>query len=130
VDNQTVMMQFENGIKANLTMTAFTALPGRKMTFHGTLGEVEMDEENGYIRVSRYGHGTRFLKIKEIIKEAMNDTFGHGGGDYMMVKDFYDALVGKSELGTTLEASIESHLMALMAEQSRKDGKVYPVHKE
>ena len=130
VDNQTVVMQFENGIKANLTMTAFTALPGRKMTFHGTLGEVEMDEENGYIRVSRYGHGTRFLKIKEIIKEAMDDTFGHGGGDYMMVKDFYDALVGKSELGTTLEASIESHLMALTAEKSRKDGQVYAVHKK
>lgn len=130
VDNQTVVMQFENGIKANLTMTAFTALPGRKMTFHGTLGEVEMDEENGYIRVSRYGHGTRFLKIKEIIKETMNDTFGHGGGDYMMVKDFYDALVGKSELGTTLEASIESHLMALTAEKSRKDGQVYFVHKK
>ena len=130
VDNQTVVMHFENGIKANLTMTAFTALPGRKMTFHGTLGEVEMDEENGYIRVSRYGHGTRFLKIKEIIKEAMNDTFGHGGGDYMMVKDFYDALVGQSELGTTLEASIESHLMALAAEKSRKDGQVYFVHKK
>ena len=54
-------MQFENGIKANLTMTGFTALPGRKMTFHGTLGEVEMDEENDYIRLSRYGKGTEFF---------------------------------------------------------------------
>ena len=85
---------------------------------------------NNYHRVSRYGHGTRFLKIKEIVKEAMDDTFGHGGGDYMMVKDFYDVLVGESELGTTLEASIESHLMALTAEKSRKDGQVYAVHKK
>lgn len=129
VDNQTVVMQFENGIKANLTMTAFTALPGRKITFHGTLGELEMDEENDYIRISRYGHGTRFLSIKEICRLAVNDNFGHGGGDLMLVKDFYDALLGNGELGTTLERSIESHLMALAAEKSRKTGEVCYVHK-
>ena len=129
VDNQTVVVRFENGIKANLTMTAFTALPGRKMTFHGTLGEVEMDEENDYIRVSQYGHGTRFLSIKELLKCAMEDTFGHGGGDYMMVQDFYKALCGEGDLGTTLDRSIESHLLALAAEKSRKSGQVCLVHK-
>ena len=129
VDNQTVVIQFENGITANLTMTAFTALPGRKMTFHGTLGEVEMDEENDYIRISRYGHGTRFLSIKEVIHNAANDDFGHGGGDMMLVRDFYDALAGVGELGTTLERSIESHLMAFAAERSRKLGEVCKVHK-
>ena len=130
VDNQTVVMQFENGVKANLTMTAFTALPGRKMTFHGTLGEIEMDEENDYIRVSRYGHGTCFLSIKEILKGAIQDDFGHGGGDLMMVRDFYKALAGDGELGTTLDRSIESHLMALAAEKSRLSGEVCFVHKK
>ena len=130
VDHQTVVVQFENGIKANLTMTAFTALPGRKMTFHGTLGEVEMDEENNYIRLSRYGHGTQIFSIKEIVKQAMEDTFGHGGGDYMMVQDFYKALAGETELGTTLDRSVESHLMALAAEKSRITGEVCRVHKQ
>ena len=130
VDNQTVVMQFENGIKAHLTMTAFTALPGRKITFHGTLGEVEMDEENDYIRVSRYGKGTEFLSIKEVLKDAINEDFGHGGGDLMLVKDFYKALAGDEKLGTTLDRSIESHLMALAAEKSRITGQVCSVHKE
>jgi predicted dehydrogenase len=129
VDHQTVAMQFENGIKANLTMTAFTALPGRKMTFHGTLGEIEMDEENDYIRLSRYGKGTQFFSIKEILRVAINDTFGHGGGDLMLVRDFYDALAGNDKLATTLEKSIESHLMALAAEKSRRTGMVCEVHK-
>ena len=130
VDNQTVVMRFKNGIKANLTMTAFTALPGRKMTFHGTLGEIEMDEENDYIRLSRYGKGTQFFSIKEILKIAVQDTFGHGGGDLMLVKDFYGALAGEGELGTTLDRSIESHLMALAAEKSRITGQVCFVHKD
>ena len=130
VDNQMVMMQFANGVRANLTMTAFTALPGRKLTFHGTLGELEMDEENDYIRLSRYGHGTQMFSIKEILKEAIQDTFGHGGGDLMLVRDFYKALTGEGDLGTTLESSIESHLMALAAEKSRRTGKVCFLHEE
>ena len=130
VDHQTVLMQFANGVKANLTMTGFTALPGRKVTFHGTLGEIEMDEENDYIRISKYGHGTRSLSIKEILKVAINDTFGHGGGDLMMVGDLYDALCGQGKAGTSLDKSIESHLMALAAEKSRKSGEVCRVHKK
>ena len=129
VDNQTVVMQFENGIKANLTMTAFTALPGRKITFHGTLGEVEMDEENDYIRFSRYGKGTQFFSIKEILRTGIQDDFGHGGGDLMLVRDFYKALTGEEKIVTTLESSVESHLMALAAEKSRRSGEVCRVHK-
>ena len=129
VDNQMVAMQFENGVRANLTMTAFTALPGRKMTFHCTQGEIEMDEENDYIRISRYGHGTRFLSVRELLETAITDTFGHGGGDVMLVRDFYRALAGEGTLGTTLDRSIESHLMALAAEKSRRSGEVCAVHK-
>ena len=130
VDNQTTLIKFKNGITANLVMTGFTALPGRKMTFHGTLGEVEMDEENDYIRISVYGKGSKFLSVKEVRKEVIADTFGHGGGDSMMVNDFYYALSGDEKLGTTLERSVESHLMALAAEKSRLTGKVIKVHEK
>ena len=128
VDHQTVLMQFENGVKANLTMTGFTALPGRKMTFHGTHGEIEMDEENDFIRLSRYGKGTQIIPISKIMKDAFREDFGHGGGDVMLVKDFYKALAGEVGLGTTLEKSIESHLMAIAAEKSRVSGKAVWVH--
>jgi hypoxanthine-guanine phosphoribosyltransferase len=100
------------------------------MTFHGTLGELEMDEENDYIRISRYGKGTEMLSIKEIMKDAFREDFGHGGGDIMLVRDFYKALLGEEELGTTLDKSIESHLMALAAEKSRVTGLVFEVHKK
>ena len=128
VDYQTVSMKFANGIVANLTMTGFTQFPGRKMTFHGTLGEIEMDEENDYIRVSRYGKGTEMLSVKQLMRDAVKEDFGHGGGDVMLVRDFYNALCG-NELETTLERSVESHLMGLAAEESRKTGEACKVHK-
>lgn len=128
VDNQTVVMKFANGITANLVMTAFTSGSGRKMTFHGTHGEIEMDEDGDYIRVSIYGKGTEFLSVKELMRGALKEDFGHGGGDVMLVRDFYKALCGQ-ELETTLERSVESHLMGLAAERSRKSGKVEKVHR-
>ena len=47
-----------------------------------------------------------------------------------MVNDFYYALSGDEKLGTTLERSVESHLMALAAEKSRLTGKVIKVHEK
>ncbi len=128
VDNQKVSVVFENGVKASLTMTAFTALPGRRVTFHGSLGEIEMDDFKDYIRLSVYEGETVEFSIKELIRNSMNDAFGHGGGDPMLVKDFYKALTGEGTLGTTLDKSVESHLMALCAEKSRLTGEVVYVH--
>ena len=129
VDYQNVLMKFKNGVTANLVMTGFTQFPGRKMTFHGSHGEIEMDEENDYIRVSVYGKGTEFLSVKELMRDALKEDFGHGGGDVMLVRDFYKALCGE-ELETTLERSVESHLMGLAAERSRKSGNACKVHKD
>ena len=68
-------------------------------------------------------------KISDIVAEAIDDTFGHGGGDYMMLQDLYEVLEGNLKAETTLEKSVESHLIALCAEQSRKSGgKVIKIH--
>ena len=68
--------------------------------------------------------------IKDIIQSAAKDDFGHGGGDQMLIKDFYNVLVSNTDAQTTLEKSIESHLMALASEKSRKSGVVVSVHKK
>ena len=67
--------------------------------------------------------------IKEIINSTAKDDFGHGGGDELLIADFYTALEGDTDAKTTLEKSIESHLMALAAEKSRKKGETVKVHK-
>ena len=40
VDHQITHMTFENGVKAELIMSAFTAVGGRRYQFQGTLGEI------------------------------------------------------------------------------------------
>ena len=56
--------------------------------------------------------------------------YGHGGGDYGIVNTLYDILEGKTSNRTSLEESVESHLMAIAAEESRvQGGKLIEIHK-
>ena len=118
-------------------MTGFTGYAGRKIVIHGTLGEIEMDENRDMLKVSVYGEEkdvydvrkSQAYSIKDIINGDTKDDFGHGGGDQLLINDFYKALVEGADAQTTLENSVESHLMALASEKSRKSGEVVKVHK-
>jgi len=54
---------------------------------------------------------------------------GHGGGDWRLVSDWIQAVSNqdKSLLSSTIEASIESHIMGFAAEVSRKEKRVVAV---
>ena len=125
VDNQAVMMTFENGVEVSLVMTAFTAGPGRRLTLHGTLGTIEMYDDKDNLRLAVYGQEPKDYKLSEMVAD---DEFSHGGGDVRLVEAFYDVVSNGEQSGTSLESSIESHLMALAAEQSRVTGKVVKIH--
>ncbi len=51
----------------------------------------------------------------------MHEKSIHGGGDYGLVHDFVQAVSQQdpSLLTSTIDASVESHLMGFMAEESR-----------
>ncbi len=119
VDNQTTVISFENGVVASLTMTAFTAGGGRIYKFMGTEGEIIIDEQNDYIEYRKFQFEEEATRIA--MTEVNKDGFGHGGGDLGLVNKLYDILCGVEDKATTLEASIESHLMCVMAERSRVD---------
>lgn len=129
VDNQSVSIKFENGIKADHVMTAFTNGNGRRMTFHCTHGEIRLMEDADVLEATVYTHQTKTYSLSELAKDSVNDSFGHGGGDVRLIDDFYKILCGNQEAGTSLEKSVESHLIALAAEESRKSGKPVKVHK-
>lgn len=118
VDHQLVEIAFENGVKATLTMMGFTAGCGRIMRFHGTLGEIVLDELGDTVRLLPFGGKEEVYSISAL---GAVDS-GHGGGDAGLCNMLYEVLSGGGTEGTSLAASIESHLMAFAAEDSRKMG--------
>lgn len=125
VDHQLTQMTFENGVKATLTMTAFTADCGRIIKFYGTTGEIVMDEVRDVIEVKPFGKKKETLSINAISVGG----YGHGGGDYGLICQLYETLCGREREETSLEESLESHLMGICAEESRlAGGKLIAVH--
>ena len=128
VDHQFVTANFENGVTANLNMMAFTKGGGRIMRFFGTEGEILYDEAADHITLKTFGGGNEVYTISQLT----NDLSGHGGGDHRMIDAMYDVFNGNAQgADTSLERSIESHLMAIAAEQSRlSGGERVKIHKD
>ena len=124
VDNQICTMTFENGVTANLRMTAFTRHGSRIIKFYGTYGEIDFEGDRQEILVKVFGKPVERIDAAALIENG----YGHGGGDAGLIKALYGLMTGESNKGTTLEASIESHLMGFAAEKSRlKGGKVIKI---
>ena len=126
VDHQLTTMTFENGVKATLTMTGFTSAGGRRYHFHGTIGEIILEEGSNTLTVQRFGEDAEILDFSTLEESG----YGHGGGDVFLIRTLYEVLAGTATAETAFEASVESHLMGICAEESRlKNGELIYIHK-
>ena len=119
VDHQVVSIEFENQVTVSFTMSAFTD-GHRRTRIMGTMGEIIGDFET--ITLSNFKNQT-----KEIMWEkTTEDEMGHGGGDFSLMKQFLKAVRANDAtlFSSSIEASVESHLMAFAAEKSRLEKKV------
>ena len=83
--------------------------------------EIEADMKSTLIRVREFGKGEETIDVGKL----SSDLKGHGGGDSGIVKDFLEMLLTGAQPNdrtTTLEHSMESHFIALAAEESRLHG--------
>ena len=118
VDNQVLAMEMDDGSTITYTMSGFTKNISRQMKLMGTKGEIVADMGRNTITITPHGKPSEVIDVKKLA----TDFSGHGGGDRRMVKEFFDLLDSgvMSERLTTLGRSIESHMLALAAEYSRK----------
>lgn len=121
VDHQQTNLLMEDGTTISFTMCAFTEDCYRYFKAMGTKGEIEADMKSNTIRVRVFGQGEEFIDLKAMT----GDLKGHGGGDSGIISDFLAMLIdgaAPTERTTTLENSMESHYIALAAEESRLAG--------
>lgn len=125
VDNQQVLMLFENGKTAVHTMTGFTRRIYRDLKVHGTKAELYGVMEDSYIEVRTFGGGVRQINVDT----SAATLGGHNGSDFFMMQQLYNELNGVKGKGITyLDVSLESHLMSFAAEESRlNDGKTVKI---
>ena len=120
VDHQVMNLLLEDDVTVAFTMTAFSDKGGRCMRVMGTKAEIFADMEKDLIQIMPFGGEMEEFDIRKIA----TDLSGHGGGDIKMVEDYLDVLEGKPmpSAMTTIARSVESHYVALAAEESRLHG--------
>lgn len=119
-DHYVATMLFDGGVTASFTMDAFTPWGGRRTRIMGTLGYIEGDMKTFTVTEFRSGRQSVWDKKVEEIPEYRGA--GHGGGDLALVRDFVRAVAAQDQglLSSTIDVSIESHVMGFKAEESRK----------
>ena len=120
VDHQVVNLQFEDDLTISFSMSAFDQR-GRSTAVMGTEGFINTATDESKITVTLYNQGIE--STIEYDTHAETDQFGHGGGDYILVKELIDLLEGNAGFASTsINDSIESHVVALAVEESRVRG--------
>jgi len=113
VDHQVVSMEFEDGVTAIFSMTAFTPETSRSIKIMGTKGQIKAHTGYDKIIVSDFITG----KDREI---SIKSDGGHGGGDEGIMRAFCDYVRGRDIAGISdIHVSAKSHQLCFAAEESR-----------
>lgn len=128
VDRQVMVLEFENGVTATFTMTAFET--GRHLEIFGTKGVLKGGETyrkhfgTHLVLLPHEGEPSRFTVQAEDGGYEL-----HGGGDAGLVRAFYremTALPGQA-LEAEIASTVHSHVMAFAAEEARVTGRLVDV---
>jgi len=123
VDHQVVNMEHEGGAITTLVMHGHSHREGRTMRYDGTRATLRASFQNGLPHeITLHDHLTG--AVEEIPLREPGDG-GHGGGDGGLMHAFAQAVRDpQAPVLTTARTSLESHLLAFAAEQSRLTGAV------
>jgi len=117
-DHMVTNLEFEGGTTAAFSIEGCVSYQGRRTRVLGTKGDIVGDERAMEVTLFEGGRTTWD------VTQAADDLGGHGGGDVRMVRDLVQAVSQRRQdlIPTTLQASLESHLMGFLAEESRVAG--------
>ena len=116
VDNQVVNLLYENGVSVSMTMCAFTEHCERIINVMGSRGQIRGNMESSTLEISDFATGNHTTL------HVHTPAGGHSGSDAAMMRDFLQTLHRGGGSKTSADASVESHLIALAAEESRLRG--------
>jgi hypothetical protein len=124
VDHQAVNVEFEGGLTVSFNMAGHNAVERRITKISLTNGEIGFDTSGDTITAFT------FEPLREERIKPAGMLGSHGGGDRLIMDGFVDAIQSKgaAPMLTSVDMSLDSHLLAFAAEQSRvEQGKVIDI---
>lgn len=122
VDHQVVNLELTGGVTCSFTMSAFTGRGSRLLQIMGTHGQLICDMEQSSIEHIDFATNSRRI---EYVNTSVD---GHSGSDSAFMEGFLRTVDTNGAFSrSSAKDSVESHLVALAAEQSRLRGTTIPM---
>jgi predicted dehydrogenase len=126
-DHYITNIRFDNNITVNFSMEAHTSYGGRRTRVMGSMGDIVGDMNEMILTDFKTEKSVKLIPSEEDVEDYKNS--GHGGGDWFLMRDFVRAVTTQNPgcLTSTIDQSIESHIMGFAAERSRLSGKIMDI---
>ncbi|WMJ87006.1 Gfo/Idh/MocA family protein [Anaerocolumna sp. MB42-C2] len=126
-DNQVVLIEFKNGVTVSFNLSGFTNKMCRTIKVMCENGEIRGDDSKNIIEITRFGSNAVNQYEQKVIHPGIVEG-AHGGGDIGLMNDFIKLLNKRESVSkSSINQSVESHIMAYAAEESRISGKVIDI---
>lgn len=137
VDHQSVAIEFADGSTATHNLVGGTSRPIRSIHIVGTTGEIQgvFEDSKFVVRQIDPTPGQDYsedLVDLQVTGDMSGSQGGHGGGDLRLVEDFVSFIRGepRSISCTTIEDSINGHLVGFRADQSMEERRIMDIPSE
>jgi predicted dehydrogenase len=121
-DHQSVTLEYEDGATAAFTLCGMTDRMHRTIHIMCEHGEIHGDDDPGEILITRFRSGVTENAVQRRI--LIGQVQGaHSGGDIGLVNAFLAGAKDGTVALSDISRSVESHLLAFAAEESRKTGR-------
>lgn len=126
VDNQVVALDYDNGVTATHTVTAFTEMAQRKTRIFGTHGRIEGDGHQLTVHDFRAGPTAAVETITLRSGQDRDPVSAHDDGDQALVTAFLTAVANgdPTPILSGPGESVDSHRVVWAAEHARHSGTV------
>ncbi len=118
LDNQVVILQYANRIRATFHTNCCSAIPERRIYICGTDGTLRADVTCGQLEVKRIGFDTP-------IENCSTDVSGgHGGGDSVLGESLAATMLNGAPPLTSLEDGLRSAFTAFGIDEAQRTGTI------
>lgn len=126
-DHQVALIEFKNGVTVSFNLSGFTNKICRTIKVMCEHGEIRGDDSINTIEVTHFTSNAADRVEQRVIYPG-TVTGAHGGGDIGLMIDFLDILESRDNNSrSSINRSVESHIMAYASEQSRITGEVIDI---
>ena len=122
VDNQQVMLEYANGVRATFSLNLFAPVAKRKWEFVCSEGYITADSSEKMITVSFSDGREGWSKICK----AENNSF-HDGSDMLFLDEFVNCILNGTAPAADAMAGFATAVIGNAAEKSRQEGKVVEI---